>query len=159
MRFDQFVKIFPEVQLPVSITEDSATEYSTDNDPFSERMIADFILPGEAEVDEFTEFIPGFRIAGLKDIIALVYWKAGLMNYQYILATYEMGGKSLDRQVIAGTFSDGNTIVRSVARIDTDLTIYIASGMVEGSDDAYDAGETTTRELELLPDGRVVELA
>lgn len=157
MTFNQFLQIFPEVKLPVSITEESATAFSQENTPLSERMIAEFILPIEEDADEFTEFIPGFRIAGLKDFHAVVYWKAGLMNYQYVLATFENGGNPIDRQVIAGTFSDGKIITRSVARIDEDRTIYIVSGQMEGSDEEYEAGKSTARELELLPDGRMIE--
>jgi hypothetical protein len=159
MSFEQFLRIFPEVKLPVSINENSAAEFDRENDPFSERMITEYILPLEEDADEYTEFIPGFRIAGLKEFHAVLYWKAGLMNYQYILATFEKGGKFIDRKVIAGTVSDGNVITRSVARIDDDMTIYIVSGQVEGSQEYYQAGDSTARELELLPDGRMIEFA
>jgi len=160
--FSAFLSKFPEVKLPVSITEDTASEYGAENEPLSERMIAEHILPIEntAEVDDdMTEYVPCFRIAGLKDFHALVYWKASLLNYQYILATFETNGKPIDRQVIAGTFSDGRTIFRSLARVDEDMTIYIVSGHVEGADENYDANNSTAREIELLPGGRMVELA
>lgn len=158
--FDTFLRKFPEVKLPVSITEDSASQYGMENEPLTERMIFEQLLPieGEAELDEMTEYVPCFRIAGLKDFHAIVYWKAGLMNYQYVLATFEKGGKLIDRQVIAGTFSDGKTLTRSVARLDDDMTIYIVSGQIESSkEENYDAKDSTARELELLPDGRIIE--
>ncbi|MBI5917457.1 MAG: hypothetical protein HY842_18975 [Bacteroidetes bacterium] len=159
MTFNQFLKIFPEVTLPVSITEESASAFSLDNDPFTGQMIEEFLLPLEPDMDDLTEFVPGFRIAGLNDIHAVLYWKAGLLSYQYVLVTFEKSGKPIDRKVIAGTVSDGKIIVRSVARIDEYLTIYIVSGVASGSDDLFDANESTARELELLPDGRMVELA
>ena len=112
MTFNQFVQKFPEEKLPISITEDSASEFSLENEPLSQKAIEDFILPLEEDTDELTEFVPGFRIAGLKDVTAILYWKAGLLSYQYILATFEKSGKLIDRQVIAGTVSDGRGIVR-----------------------------------------------
>jgi hypothetical protein len=159
MTFNQFIQKFPEEKLPISITEESASTYSLENEPLSQKAIEDFILPIEEVTDELTEFVPCFRIGGLKDTTALLYWKAGLLSYQYVLATFEKSGKLIDRQVIAGTVSDGHGIVRTVARIDEDMTIYMVSGMAEGSEDEYDASKSTAKELELLPDGRMIELA
>ncbi|MBI1224113.1 MAG: hypothetical protein GC192_02650 [Bacteroidetes bacterium] len=159
MTFNQFLQIFPEEKLPISITEENASVFSVENEPLPHKAVEDFILPIEPDVDEMTEFVPGFRIEGLKDAHAILYWKAGLLNYQYVLATFENSGKLIDRQVIAGTVSDGVSIVRTVARIDEDMTIYMVSGMAEGSENDYDADKSTARELELLPDGRMIELA
>ncbi|MCF8246223.1 MAG: hypothetical protein K9J37_05435 [Saprospiraceae bacterium] len=159
MTFNQFIQIFPEEKLPISITEESASDYSLQNIAMPQKAIDEFLLEIDPDVDEMTEFVPGFRIAGLKDIHAIVYWKAGLLNYQYILATFEKSGKLIDSHVIAGTVSDGLSIIRTVARIDEDMTIYMVSGMAEGSDEDYDASQSTAREMELLPDGRMIELA
>lgn len=159
MTFNQFIHIFPEEKLPISITEESASIYSVENLAMPQKAIDYILMQFEPDIDEMTEFVPGFRIGGMKDIHAIVYWKAGLLNYQYILATFEKNGKLIDRQVIAGTVSDGKSIVRTVARIDEGMTIYMVSGMAEGSEADYDANMSTARELELLPDGRMIELA
>ncbi|TAK39319.1 MAG: hypothetical protein EPO28_10840 [Saprospiraceae bacterium] len=156
--FDQFLKIFPEAALPVVIGEDAEHEFSISNPPIPALMIEDHILPLEEDADELTEFIACFRIGGLKDFQATVYWKAGVMNYQYVLCTWGKGGKLIDRHVIGGTFSDGNAITRSFARIDEDHTIYIVSGQADKSGRRYEAARSTTVELELLPDGKIVEL-
>ncbi len=159
MTFNQFIQKFPEEKLPISLNEESASTFSNENEPLSQKAIIEFILPIEDDADELTEFVPGFRFsAGLKDATALLYWKAGLLSYQYVLATFEKSGKLIDRQVIAGTVSDGRGIVRTVARIDEDMTIYMVSGFSEGSEEEYDASNSTARELELLPDGRMIEL-
>ena len=158
MTFNQFVHLFPEATLPVSITEESASEFSLENDPLPQKAIDDFLLQFEPDVDDLTEFVPGFRIPGLNDVHALLYWKAGLLNYQYVLATFEKNGKLIDRQVIAGTASDGTIVVRTVAQIDEDRTIYMVSGAFEGAEEEYDASQSTAKEMELLPDGRMIEL-
>ncbi|MCU0348642.1 MAG: hypothetical protein MUC59_17015 [Saprospiraceae bacterium] len=159
MTINQFANIFPEVQLPISITEESSFDFSMQNEPLPQKAITEYLLPIEEDVDDLTEFVPCFRIEGLKDVHAVVYWKASLLNYQYVLATFEKSGKLIDKQVVAGMVSDGRSIVRTVARIDEDMTIYMVSGMVEGSEEEYDAANSTAKELELLPDGRMIELA
>ncbi len=158
--FDTFIEKFPEVKLPVSVSEENVSEFSLENDPLSEKLIVEHILPyEEGELDDMTEYIACFRIPNLKNIHAIVYWKASLLNYEYVLATFEKGGKLIAKQTIAGTVSDGHIIVRSAARIDEDFTIYIVSGPTEGPDDVYDASQSTTKEIELLPDGRLMEMA
>jgi hypothetical protein len=158
MTFNQFIQIFPEEKLPISINEESASEFSLDNPPLPQKAIDDFLLPIEEDADDLTEFVPCFRVPNLTDIHAIVYWKAGLLNYQFVLTTFEKSGKLIDRQVIAGTVSDGKMVATTVARIDEDLTIYIVGGRVEGSDEIYDANQSMAKELELLPDGRMIEL-
>ncbi|MCC6723667.1 MAG: hypothetical protein IT258_04105 [Saprospiraceae bacterium] len=159
MTFNQFIQVFPVEKLPISINDESASAYSLENEPLSQKAIEEFILPIETDSDELTEFVPGFRLTGLKDATALLYWKAGLLSYQYVLVTFENSGKLIDRQVIAGTVSDGKGLVRTVATIDEAMTIYMVSGFAEGSEDEYDASSSTARELELLPDGRMIELS
>lgn len=153
--FDIFLSLFPEVKLPITLSEDSIHDLSKENDAIPERLIREFILPYEDDVDELTEFVACFRIAGVKDFHALVYWKAGLMNYNYILATYTKSGDLIDKAVIAGTYSDGRLITRSFARIDDDWSITIVSGQTVGSSENYDASSSRTIDLDLLPDGKI----
>jgi hypothetical protein len=157
--FDTFIQKFPEVKLPISVSEESISEFSMENDPLSEKLIVEHLLPyEETEPDDMTEYVACFRIPGLKDIHAIVFWKAALLSYEYVLATFEKGGKLIAKQTIAGTASDGKAIVRSAARIDEDFTIYIVSGISDAAETIYDATQSTTKELELLPDGRLVQL-
>lgn len=156
--YQHFLDRFPEANLPLTLKEEDAIIYSAENEPIPHKLIDEFILPHEPDANELTEFIPCFRIKGLKNFDAVVYWKAGLLNYQYILMTFGKGGKTIDRKVLAGLVSDGNIIVRSVARLDDDMSIFIMSGHSNRSDDLYDAGASTTVELELLPDGNMLIL-
>lgn len=142
----------------MTISKDVEYDFSAGNAPIPVPMIEEHILPVEEDTDDLTEFIACFRIAKLKDFHATVYWKAGVLNYQYVLCTWTKGGKLIDRQVIAGTFADGATITKSFARIDNDMTIYIISGQSDGMESVYDAEKSTAIEMELLPDGKIVEL-
>jgi|GEM_PF-99470 len=155
--FKQFLETFPEVPLPIVLADVTHHEFCQSNEPLHQLMIEQHIgrVEGEAS-DELTEYVACFKIPETFDFHAIVYWKASLMNYQYVLATFEKTGMFIDKRVIAGTYSDGKTVTKLVATIDEDWTIYIVAGQLEGSADVYDASSTTSFELELLTDGKIV---
>ena len=158
--FAHFIEHFPEVPLPVTLGDDSHHEFSRHNDPLPPRAIAQYIEPLEPPEteEEFTEYIACFRLPDAHEFIAVVYWRAHLMNYRYKLATFTKSGQLIDTQIIAGTFSDGKTLTKSVAIIGEDWEILIVSGQTEvGREEKYDASTSTTHQLELLPDGIIVQ--
>ena len=107
--FEYFLEKFPEIELPITFTDESAIEFSKNNNPLSVQMIHQFI---DDQEDEFTEYIACMCIPKTHDFHAIIYWKAALMNYQYILATYDKKGKLIDQSVIAGTYSDGKSLTK-----------------------------------------------
>jgi hypothetical protein len=57
-------------------------------------MVQQYLEPLEgAASDELTEFIPCFRIPDTPGMHALVYWRAGLLTYQYRMITFSEKGK------------------------------------------------------------------
>ena len=91
VNFEEFIASFPIVELPVTLTEDASQTFSAENKPFSQAILEQYLIPLEAdEHDEFTEYLPCFAIPETHQFFAIVYWKAGLMNYQYILATFSL---------------------------------------------------------------------
>ncbi|MCB0376401.1 MAG: hypothetical protein KDD04_10820 [Sinomicrobium sp.] len=159
MSFSHFLEKFPEVDLPVTLAEESHHAFSLKNDPLPALLIEQFILPLEVrEVDDYTEFIPCMRIPDTHEFHAIIYWRAGLLNYQYTLACFTKKGELIDKRVIAGTFSDGDTLTTSVATIDEDWLIYIVSGQARPGDRNYDPSSSTAYKLELLPEGQIVNI-
>jgi hypothetical protein len=157
INFSHFLEKFPEVALPATLGDETHHQFSQENDPLPKLMVEQFILPlEEMPADEFTEFVACFKIPDTHEFHTLVYWRAGLMNYQYTLATFTKKGELIDKRVIAGTFSDGNTLIKSIATIDEDWEIFIISGQT-GTDrqKKYDASTSTAYKLELLPDGKI----
>ena len=153
-----FLELFPEVKLPITLTDETSRIFSQSNEPFPQRVVDEYLLPLEGdEADEFTEFVPCFRIADTYDFNAVVYWVAQLMNYRYVIVTFSKEGRFLDKKVIAGTFCDGQALTNSVATFDDDLTILIVSGQ-SNSDTNYDASGTRTQKLEILPEGEIISL-
>ncbi len=157
--FSSFLAKFPEIELPLTVAEDSARNFSLQNEPLSSAAIRQYIPDElEEEDEELTEYVPCFKIPNTGEVRAVVYWKASLLNYEYVMATYTKVGKPLARKTIAGTVvtADG-IIVQSVATIDSDWIIYIASGKsATGEDGSYDASTSRTHVLELLANGMIV---
>jgi hypothetical protein len=157
--FDHFLERFPEVKLPLTLGEDSHHDFSRSNEPLNKLMIQQYILPlDDGPVDEYTEFIACVRIPETYEFHAIIYWKAGLMTYQYSLVTFTKKGLLIDKRVIAGTFSDGKMLTKSMATIDEDWIIYVVSGQASSSKSAYDASSSTAYKLELLPDGKIINI-
>lgn len=159
--FAQFLSLFPPSELPVSLTLDSHKTFEQISDLIPADLVDNFIMQeDELPEEEFTEYLPCFRLPETKDreYISLVYWKAALMRYDFILATYTKSGIPISRQVIAGTSSDGKIIVRKLATIEPDFSIEIIAS-VQGADDLhFDPSQTKEISYELLPNGYISQL-
>lgn len=154
--FEKFIGLFPQLLLPITLGEDTHLTFSRKNKPFSITVLREFIEPLEDEVfDDTTEALPCFRLPGTKDFYAIVYWKASLMNYQYIMATFDKWGGLIDKKTIAGTFSDGFELTQSVATINEKWQIYIASGQSDVEDESYVAASSSVQRMKLLEDGKI----
>ena len=154
--FKTFLKTFPEIELPITLGENTHMEFSKRNDPLSSELIHEYIQAFEkTPSDDLTEYIACFRIANLKEFQAVVYWRAGLMDYRYVLATYDKNGTQIDSRVIAGMYTDGEKITQSVVTIAKDWGISIATGQSDVSSGEFDPEANTVFALELMPDGTI----
>lgn len=151
--FPDFIAKFPPIELPITLGNDSHHLFSQTNDPLNRLHIDQYIALMEGNIfDDYTEVVPCFTISNTYEFHAIVYWIAGLMDYQYILATFTKEGLPIARKVIGGTYSDGKTITQSIATIDSDWTIHVVTGQ-SALGEEYDALKSTAIEIELLPDG------
>lgn len=157
--FQHFLEKFPEVELPITLGEDTHHAFSMKNDPIPSLMIEQFILPLEdEEADEFTEFIACFRLPAQKAYQAIVYWKAGLLNYHYMLATFGKDEKLIDKRVIGGTYYDGEQLTQSVATVKEDGQVIIASGQADPGQEHFEASGTTAYRVQIGTKGKIVNL-
>lgn len=147
---------FPEVELPVTLSEEYISTFSTSNKPLPIALIQEFIIRWEAEEsDEFTEYVPCLKIPDTEEYFALVYWKGGLLKYEFILVTLQKDGTLITRRPIASTMSDNNTVRKSVAKIDEDLIIHIVAGE-NMPETIYDPADSQSFSMEILPSGDVL---
>ncbi len=154
--FQHFLNRFPEVELPVTLSEEALSDFNMYNEPLTEGLSRQFIERYEAVApDEFTEYVPCLRIRGTKDFHALVYWKAGLLTYEYFLATYTRAGLLIDKQAIAGTVSDGSEVKKSVATILEGPRIVGVEGAVPLQENEYNAASSKTYQFSLTEEGKI----
>ena len=157
IHFDHFLEKFPEVQLPIVLSEDAHFDFSKNNDPLPLPMIEQFIIPLQGEpLDEFTEYVPCFQVSDAEKFTAVVFWKAVLLTYQFVLVTFDKKGNFIDKSVIAGTKAEGDSLIRSVATIDEDWIIYVMVGVASSKDQLYDPSNSKSFHLELLDNGKII---
>lgn len=155
--FDQFVAKFPPVDLPITLGEETHHVFGIENDPLSDYLVAQYILTeADGDPDEFTEFVPCFSLALSDAFVALVWWKAGLMQYEYVLATFDKKGAPIARKVIAFTRADHEQIARAVATIDEEWRIFMAAGKADAATDYMEPSAATMHEVEIMPNGQIV---
>ena len=152
--FSEFIEFFPLLDPPFSLLPDIG-QIPSDTLPLPGYLLEAFILPFEGEeADELTEYIPYGRISSTKGFYALIYWKAGLMQYEYILATYNLQGEAISHAIIGGLRSDDEGLLHSVAVIQPNLSITIAEGIaVNGR--LPDLDKTNTYQMAIQPSGQI----
>lgn len=157
--FAEFINKFPQVTMPVTLGEHTHHTFDQENETLPHGMIQQFIHPVEGvdEDDEFTEYMPCFSLSDTGDFVALVWWKAGLLNYEYTLATFKLNGALISKHVIAFTRVAKGQVHRAVATIDEDWEINIALGSTMDGNDYYDPTSTKTANLEILEDGHIID--
>ena len=160
INFFDFLGLFPEIEFPVILTADSHHFFSQNNDPIPEKVIRKFIneLTGE-ETSPFVEYIACFRLPDHLDFHGIVFWKADLMKYEYFLTTFDKNGRLVGKQIIAGTKSNGNTILERIATIQEDGSIIVAEGEDDANELYYQAAKSRTYHFELLPTGDILLLS
>ncbi len=154
-KLERILHYFPETELPVLISDDHLSEYELNSDPFPQSFIDEVLLEWEKEADEFTEFIPCFRLPAEEKFNAVVYWKGSLLRYDFMLVTLDKNGILISKKSIAGTIVHDNIIKKSVASIEPDLIINIIAGQTLDGDE-YDASLSKAFTMEILPTGEVI---
>ncbi len=149
--FVDLLQFFPIIEPPITLSEESSISFSSENKAIPMGLLVNTIGEWES-LDEFSEIIPCFRLNLSKEFLSIVYWKGGLMIYEYILVNYLKDGTVLSKKVIAGTISNGQTIKKSVAFIDEDFVIKTAVGESSVHRN-YNPENTKTYNFEILGDG------
>jgi triacylglycerol esterase/lipase EstA (alpha/beta hydrolase family) len=152
--FKDFIKAFPAIELPVVLDGNIHHTFSQENKPLRTDFIEEFILPyDKMEVDEFTEYVPCFRLPDQLHFHGVVYWRAALMDYNYVLITFDKKGECIQTYHIGGTKTDGMQLVQLLCTIHPNLKIDLAAGSNALSEEEYEPKETKVFHIQLLEDG------
>ncbi|MBP6234967.1 MAG: hypothetical protein KA270_00210 [Saprospiraceae bacterium] len=154
-KLEKILHYFPETELPVLISEDHLSEFEINSDPFPQVFIDEVLLDWEKDADEFTEFIPCFRLPKEEKFNAVVYWKGALLKYDFVLVTLDKNGELINKKSIASTIVNDNVIKKSVASIEPDLIINIVAGQTLDGEE-YDASMSKAFAMEILPTGEII---
>ena len=155
--FAGFLELFPEVELPLTLGENSHHTFSELNKPLNARYIETYLTPHLGEADEFTEHIPCFSIPATASFHGIVCWRADLKSYQYFLMTFSTNGKFIDKKFIAGSKWEEDIMMNVVTTIDVDWIIYQNIGsqkLLDGNNPT--PSDNKLRTLELMADGDII---
>lgn len=154
-KLDKILHYFPETELPIIVSEDYLSDYETNADPFPQVFIDEVLLEWEKDADEFTEFIPCFRLPKEEKFNTVVFWKGALLRYDFIMVTLDKNGELINKKSIASTIVNDNVIKKSVASIEPDLIINIIAGQTLDGEE-YDASMSKAFAMEILPTGEII---
>lgn len=153
-KLERILHYFPEEALPVLVSEDYLSAFEASENPFPQAFVDEILTEWEGEIDDVTEFSPCFRLPAQDHFRAVVYWRASLMRYDFILVTLDKNGTLLAKKSIASTIVHQAAIQKSVASIEPDLLIHIIAGQsVDGTD--YDASLSKAFTMEVMADGQI----
>jgi len=155
-QFAEFIEFFPALKPPFSLLPD-LEQIPSDPVPLPEILLDTYILPFEGdEVDEYTEYIPYGKIEGTKNYHALIYWKAGVLKYEFILATYSPDGHPTSHAIIGGIRYEEEGTIHSVAIVNEDLRITIAEGLAEDNSRSPQLQDTQSYFMAIRPSGEII---
>ena len=157
MAFSKFSDRFPPAKLPINFGELSYRDFQEQAQLLPDELIAEYIAPLEAELDEYTEVLPAAKFSN-KDYVALVYWKAGLLHNHYRLATYDKQGNPVENRVIAGSYLQNGELTQSAATITEDHVVYVVSGQSNVGDELGTAASNSAIRLGIDDGGVIQEL-
>lgn len=160
LSFAGFLEYFPSVELPVTLGEEAHHHFSQMNDPLPIRAIAQYLAPLSQNPDDedITEYVPCFQLPEAGDFRTIVYWKAGLLSYEYHLVTFTAVGDLIDHRVIAGSHYQNGVLTQSAATISEAHIIYIVSGQAKLQDGSYDAASSRMNHLRFSEKGHLEEI-
>jgi hypothetical protein len=156
--FKYFLEKFPTQALPVTLRADTFEELTAGIDPLPSLLIEQYLMDEEEEEDGMTEYLACFSLPTHEGYEAIVYWKASLLNYEYVLKTYTKDGFAvIDSKTIAGTAVVENQLIESIATIQEDRIIYIATGASDAHTMEFDTASNKIRHFEIVDDGTIIE--
>ena len=155
---EAWLERFPLVEPPVTLGEETHHVFTERHLPIPQALIDEFITPYEKpdEADEFTEYIPCFRVEHTGKHHVCVYWRVSLMTYAYFLCTFSPEGKQISKSMIAGTYVTNDQLMQRVALINEEMEIFISEGASDLHDQEFDPTGSIKTHLEISHTGEIV---
>lgn len=155
----ELLQFFPEVELPVIFSDETLMVFNQENKPLPNQIVHTVIAEWEGILDEYTEYIPCCLVHSTDEYHSIVYWKGGLLKYEFVLVTIDVKShtpKLISRKVIASTISENNLIKKSVASIDVDMIVHIMAGVNDANATDYSADQSKAFTMEIQSTGDIM---
>lgn len=163
MNLTDFVQLFPLIEPPITMTDESIFALSKNNKLINLDVADQFMSTFEPDYEAGLEreYIPCVRLALSDEFHSLIYWRAAALNYEYYLINVDKRGKLLSRRLIGGLIAKDDTFVRLAVSVDANYIFYVAAQLIDGPSDVGDSIHAETLDaqtfsLEVLPDGSIV---
>ncbi len=157
MNLISFLKLFPVIAPPLTLTDESIFAFSKKNKLINQETALEVMSKLEPDFDEQEdrEYVPCCALEVSDEFHTLIYWRASTLNYEYYVINLDKKGQLLDRRLIAGLIAQEGTVVRMYVSIDINLIFYIAAHAVDEQRVAQ-TEDAQTYSLEILPDGSII---
>jgi hydrogenase maturation factor len=158
MDFNDFIKQVPLAEIPLVLSGELQKQLTSLVDPMPVPVIED-LLPWEDVSDDMTEILVVARFEPEEKFQALLFWKAEVLTYSFILVTYNHKGEVIDHKQIAGTVYGGTSVKESVAIIEDDWMIFAAEGSSHLHKDLiFEADSSRKTNFMVERDGRIIKI-
>ena len=97
------LSFFPEIDLPITLSDDTLSQFNIHNEPIPGGLIAETIGLWEAIDEDFSEIVPCLSIDISDKAKAIVYWKGDLMRYDFKVATFNHQNELIAVKSISST--------------------------------------------------------
>ncbi len=148
----------PFAEIPLVLSVELQKQLTSLADPLPAPVVKD-LMPWEDLSDEMTEILVVARFEQEDNFQAMLYWKAELMTYSFILVTYNHKGEVIDHEKVAGTTYGEESVVESVAIIEDDWMIFAAEGSDKLSGDlSFEPDSSKKRNFMVEKDGHIIKI-
>jgi len=152
--FSVFLNKFTIVEPTIQLDNDTYNEINAIHEPLPNILVSSFVERLGANED-LAEYVPVFRLPDLNNFICLVFWRAGLLQYDYILATYTQEGGRIDQKVIASTIYSEEKTIKSIAKFDEEGMITVVEGVEDSRTGDLIAANSKQFYFEILENGSI----
>ena len=156
--FKAFYSKFPITKnLPLVLSEEKLRFFSKKNKPISNETVEQFCLDdGETYADEYTEYIACTRLPETGDIYSFILWRGGLLEYAYLLVTFDKKGNLIEKNIIGGTKVEKSSFKTVIATIKNSWNIEVKETMYKDSNPApTQIGQSAILQLTISPEGKM----
>ncbi len=157
--FESFVEGLEELELPLVLSRELQADISRSKEPMPSDFVKQYLTELSHSWDEFTELIPVGKISIKKEFTAIIFWKASLMNYEFIIYSFNKKGNVVDWETLASTSIEGDQIKEEVAIIEDDLLIFKAVSSLNAGEALVSNADESKRSTHMIKEnGKIVQL-